>query len=633
MYDTMSNLYQIELIKMIIPIYEDISKIIGNIMLNKTRINNIKNIDIIKYLCKNYTNLNLDTSELIITAIQENKTKDAINYIYNFNKKHVELIGLIINMIKEAVRYDRLEVVKCIFNQFGKMNYGEHLRWGEHLGWAAYHGHLHIVEYLHNNGVDLHYDNDDPLRYAAKNGHLHVVKYLHKNGADITAENNYAIINASCNGSIELISYLHKNGADITVDDNMPIYKAACGNNFDVVLYLHMNGASLNRINSELIVNNISKISVKLISYLETNNVDIYNVTDELLSRAAYCGRLDILKYLNENGADVSNPILMELAVRCGNFDMVKYLFSKGHKILNSYKIAIDNKQYDIVIYLHKKNPKKKHTKSLNILLKYLFKNNIVDTNGVSILDKFIKNKIYTKTEMIYAAKYGNLNIVQFLHGVKKCTSDIYNRAFEIASSYNNFNIVKYLHESCGVLVTNNAIIYAIKKNNLEIVKYLYNKVKLIVDDQLIKHLIVNNYLYMIKFLHKNGVNITIKNAIKLAAGAKNNFELIKYLHENNAPMTNDVLIQCVYNIEIIKYFSSNISKYYYLKMLLKIINDASGDINKNKFNDGFNVIKYINDGRYDIKNIDVSKIRIYIKKAIKYNKWDIVAYMAKYAE
>ena len=48
----------------------------------------------------------------------------------------------------------------------------------EALCWAAQKGHLNVVKYLVNQGVDIHADNDYVLHLAALASRLDVVEYL-----------------------------------------------------------------------------------------------------------------------------------------------------------------------------------------------------------------------------------------------------------------------------------------------------------------------------------------------------------------------------------------------------------------------------------------------------------------------
>ncbi|KAM3740447.1 hypothetical protein ACB098_08G099700 [Castanea mollissima] len=62
------------------------------------------------------------------------------------------------------------------------------------LHMAAANGHLDVVEYLINRGVDLNAINEEkntPLHWACLNGHIEVVKKLILAGANVTELNSY----------------------------------------------------------------------------------------------------------------------------------------------------------------------------------------------------------------------------------------------------------------------------------------------------------------------------------------------------------------------------------------------------------------------------------------------------------
>jgi ankyrin repeat protein len=79
---------------------------------------------------------------------------------------------------------------------------------------AAKDGHLETVQYLIENGADIHADNDYALQWAAGNGHLDVVRYLVENGADIHADNDLALRYTAGNGHLDVVRFLVENEAD-----------------------------------------------------------------------------------------------------------------------------------------------------------------------------------------------------------------------------------------------------------------------------------------------------------------------------------------------------------------------------------------------------------------------------------
>jgi ankyrin repeat protein len=100
---------------------------------------------------------------------------------------------------------------------------------------AAMNGHLDVVKYLCEQGVDIHAKNNLAVRYAAMNGHLEVVQYLVEQGADIDEAVRYAVEK----GHLDVVQYLVEQGADI---DEAVRYAVEKGH-LDVVQYLVEQGA------------------------------------------------------------------------------------------------------------------------------------------------------------------------------------------------------------------------------------------------------------------------------------------------------------------------------------------------------------------------------------------------------
>lgn len=77
---------------------------------------------------------------------------------------------------------------------------------------AAYDGNLHLIKYLLH--MDVVVDRGVLLWLASLKGHLYVVDYLINNGADIHAHEDKAIYWASRRGHMEVVEYLIKYDAD-----------------------------------------------------------------------------------------------------------------------------------------------------------------------------------------------------------------------------------------------------------------------------------------------------------------------------------------------------------------------------------------------------------------------------------
>jgi hypothetical protein len=73
---------------------------------------------------------------------------------------------------------------------------------------------VEIVQYFHNIGKDF---SEYSIDVAIQKGHLKIVQYLHENGIQVLHKNNSGYINlASMYGHLEIVKYLYKNGQKYT---------------------------------------------------------------------------------------------------------------------------------------------------------------------------------------------------------------------------------------------------------------------------------------------------------------------------------------------------------------------------------------------------------------------------------
>jgi ankyrin repeat protein len=91
---------------------------------------------------------------------------------------------------------------------------------GNALTYAAFNGHFDIVQYLVENGADIHFGNDMALQWSSEKGEIDIVRYLLKKGARIHANDEFALKTAVKNKNIELIKLLLEFGANPHADNN-----------------------------------------------------------------------------------------------------------------------------------------------------------------------------------------------------------------------------------------------------------------------------------------------------------------------------------------------------------------------------------------------------------------------------
>ena len=77
---------------------------------------------------------------------------------------------------------------------------------------------LPMVKYFAKYGADI--ITKETMKLACKNGHLHMVKYLVEHGVNVTADHNESVKLACENGHLPVVEYLVEHGAKIPICDN-----------------------------------------------------------------------------------------------------------------------------------------------------------------------------------------------------------------------------------------------------------------------------------------------------------------------------------------------------------------------------------------------------------------------------
>jgi ankyrin repeat protein len=136
---------------------------------------------------------------------------------------------------KEFIKFFKLDINNTFINNKN-----------EALIIAAGKGYLEILKYLHQNGIDIHADDDYIFRSAVYYDYIEIVKYLHQNGANIAIDNNIALRWAASYGYLEIFKYLLKNGAALMLGDDYSVFECATRNGqLKIVKYLVENIAGI----------------------------------------------------------------------------------------------------------------------------------------------------------------------------------------------------------------------------------------------------------------------------------------------------------------------------------------------------------------------------------------------------
>lgn len=113
---------------------------------------------------------------------------------------------------------------------------------------AAENGHHEVVQYLIERGANVHANDDEALLQAIENDHIEVVQLLVEHGANIQAKNSDnedALQLAAKLDLSEILDYLLQNGADVHAYDDRALHLAANYCSFDAIRILIKFGANI----------------------------------------------------------------------------------------------------------------------------------------------------------------------------------------------------------------------------------------------------------------------------------------------------------------------------------------------------------------------------------------------------
>ena len=217
------------------------------------------------------------------------------------------------DILRRASSYGNLDIIHRIF-ELGIDVSDKRVRDAFLL--AIRYKHADIVEFMINQGVDIHFDGEYPLMQAIDTESVDMIKLLIKHGADVNYKGE-PLIRAIKNRSLDIVKLLIDLGALYNIDDHNPlVFAAEFGR--DVIVEYFLTWLGMNK-------------------YLE-----------EALKQAAIYGHYEIVKMLVENGAAITDEIISG-AQKSGYDKIVKYLrkhkephkttLTKESEILNVYDL------------------------------------------------------------------------------------------------------------------------------------------------------------------------------------------------------------------------------------------------------------------------------------------------------
>lgn len=429
---------------------------------------------------------------------------------------------------------------------------------------AVYGNHLHIIEFLVEQGADVNLITKDGWSALLFASNRDTFRYLLKHNADSTAttESGFNILMAAAYaGDKATLADLIKQGADINAKDKYAwslLINAIKGEHFDVVKYLIDNGADVNTKTvhgwTPIMVAAEGK-SLAIIKYLVKNGADI-NVKSpdgwSLLMLAAKLGDLNIIQYLIDQKSNIHAKDqslgwnTLSVAVYNNHLELAKILINKGLDISVTTKdnetllhIAAMNDCVEIARYLIKNgiDIKSKAKWTNNTALHTAAFSGAINTLTYLMEEVEIPNDD-VKTELLNAAaRGGHLAIIEYLYSkgvdindqVHNGELNYFDNPLMTAARYGQSDVVNFLIDKGADINFRNqngdtALMYAAMIDEFDLKRYAKSTKKTSPRDN----------MSVIRALVKNGADINAKNN----QGKTALYELIKNKSDNITAFT-----------------------------------------------------------------------------------------------
>ena len=200
-----------------------------------------------------------------------------------------------------------------------------------------------------------------------------------------------------------------------------------------------------------------------------------------------------------------------------------------------------------------------------------------VENNNLEALKFLINNKYeIDSVDSVHcsAAKHGNIDMFKYLLSQNIQMSLNYHAfssdGLSVAISNDRFDYIKYLFANCNIRTTQDSYCScAAQRNNFKILKYLHEK-GMKSSYQTAEYAAKSNNIEMLKYLIENDCNWSVGCYVQAAYNA--NLEMIKYLHnkQKQFPKCTKMTMICskiIYSkegsLDCLKYFNKNGIKYF----------------------------------------------------------------------
>lgn len=168
-----------------------------------------------------------------MTTKNNEKTIKAIQFLSNTDVDFFNLIDFE-QILFNAVLKNNIKAIEYLLDN----DVDIHAQNDRALLLACCNSKLEVVKYLVERGADIYADECGAFRWAANHGVAESVKYLIELGIDIHAQDDFAFTNAFYGGDVETVKVLLEHGAKFDCLDNSPLQIALGNRNKDLLQYI-----------------------------------------------------------------------------------------------------------------------------------------------------------------------------------------------------------------------------------------------------------------------------------------------------------------------------------------------------------------------------------------------------------
>ncbi|EFA83336.1 hypothetical protein PPL_04129 [Heterostelium album PN500] len=406
------------------------------------------------------------------------------------------------------------------------------------------HGHLPIIQFLHENKIDSVFKGDS-MKLAAMHGHLHIVRWLHENRTEKVSESVMDF--AAKGGHLEIVKFLFTN----RTEGCSSAAKDQC-KHLPTAQFLHQN------------------LTDPLISYkvaVESGDLELVKFTLEsypeqykpyYIIHAITNKQYEIATYLLENRTEgkISGRTMNSAAFQ-GNFELVKKIHVSGrlvypHNEIQSAAMSLSENRLEIIEFLHQHRQTVGSMDNIDApywaasqgdleLCKFLHRNgyrgsmsvNQAALNGHTEVLRFCtenRTELLSSNILGLVAENQHFETLQYIFQ-NRSEVTLNDEVMDRLAIFETPDAMEWFSANSNVQFTSNAYYFACENNRLANFQWLYEKMKVSLRKDIDQTAASRGRLEIIKYLHT--INAPFSQKTMDFAAISKNLDLVAFLHLN----------------------------------------------------------------------------------------------------